>query len=322
MDLEMVLNELSLRPPASDKYDARQRMDGFIKTIVQATSSGVKTILRTSSTLHAEELAPDYPVARWLNDPQVDRDIQRFFRTLTTKAPFLVDVNDKEVQDAFGLSEFFYEERPAIGLGVAFLLDSLAVSLRSDPCWYESHIRLKISQLDDYGEIAEDFEDIAHASSGSHITEHLPWIRERLRANAQANVQKGLDIWQHKEEWFPHLYFSEKVSEQLQDLYQGNLMLGPVLKWLQALEAFCNRWLDGPFDQNKISKSITLDSPPTIEKYWLVRTFLCHDGEMRTFSWHVKMTPKEWRMYFYPLEGERKLIIGYIGPHLPTVKFH
>lgn len=320
MDLEMVFNDLSLRPLAADVYAARQRMAEFVQTIIVATQHGVKG-LRTPAHFNVEELAPGYPVVRWVNDKEIGHDLRNFYLKLATNAPFLIGVDDANIQERFVLSDFFYEDKQAIGLGVAFLLDSLAVSLRSDPCWYESHIKLKISQLDDDGEIAEVFEDILHVSSGSHIREHLPWINERLYSEIQADVQKGLDIWQHKEEWYPHLYFCEKVGEQLQAIYRGNLMLGPVLKWLRALEDYCRVWSDGPFDQYKISNNITLESPSTLETVGKERTFLCHDGEIRTFSWHAKMTPMEWRMYFYPLEEERKLIIGYIGPHLSTVKF-
>lgn len=316
----MVLNELSLRPLASDMYDARQRMVALMQTIVLATRSGVKKVLRTASTLHAEELAPAYPVARWLNDPQVDRDTQRFFRTLTTKAPFLADVNDKEMENIFDLSDFFYEDKQAIGLGVAFLLDSLAVSLRSDPCWYDSHIKLKISQLDVDGVIAEIFEDIPHASSGSHITEHLTWINERLRQDARAEIREGLDIWQHKEEWFPHLYFCVQVKEQLSTLLKGDLMLKPVLKRLYELEDFCNNWLEGPFDHTKMVSKATPESTLTLEMYSKERTFVCPDGLSRTFSWHIRMTPGAWRLYFYPLP-DHKLIIGYVGKKLSTALY-
>lgn len=321
MDLEMVLNELSLSPLASDVYDARLRMAGLIQTIVQATSSGVKKVLRTSSTLYAEDLAPEYPVARWLNDPQVDKDTQRFFRTLTTKAPFLVDVNDKKVQDAFGLSEFFYEDRPAIGLGVAFLLEALALSLQSEACWHTHKLELTINQIGEDEEVIDSIIEIPHASNSYHVYEHAHWIKMRLESEKQNALQNGMDIWNHKDQWFPNLYFCESVKENLSEIYHGDLVLGQVLKKLQELEEYCNSWLNGPFDHTKIKKA-TPETLITLETYGQEHTFKCHDGAFRLFSQHIRLTPGAWRIYFFPLAEERKLIIGYIGFHLPTVDYH
>ena len=83
------------------------------------------------------------------------------------------------------------------------------------------------------------------------------------------------------------------------------------------------RWftkIDHP-DCNKIVSKATPESPATLEMYGLERTFHCHDGVLRVFSWHVRVTPGAWRLYFYPLPGEHKFIIGYIGSHLST-KLH
>jgi hypothetical protein len=321
MDLEMVLNELSLHPQATDVYEARKRMTVLLQTIIVATRHGVKKTLRTSSNFVSEELAPGYSVARWLNDANVDRDLQRFFKMMITKSPFLVDITENSILEIFGLSDYFFGERQAVGLGVAFLLDALAVSLRSDPCWFESHLQVRVSQLGDEGKITDVFENVPHISIIDHVTIHLPWIDRRLRVNAQSDVREGLDIWLHKEEWFPHLYFCEQVKEQLQALYRGHLILMPILKRLYELERYCHNWLDGPFDNNKILSKATPESAATLEMYSLERTFRCHDGIPRVFSWHVRLTPGAWRLYFYPLPEEHKLIIGYVGNHLST-KLH
>lgn len=318
MDLEMVLNELSLYPLATDVHDARQRMDVLMRTIVLATRSGVKKILRTPSNFVAENLAPSYPVAKWLNDANVDRDLQRFFRTIITKSPFLVDITDSSTLESFGLSDYFFEEKRATGLGVTFLLDALALSLSSDPCWGESYLELKIGQLDDDGEIIELLETIHHASVISHIKEHLSWINERLHANIQSDVHEGLDIWLHRDEWFPHLYFGGELEDQLKALKHGHLMLMPILKRLHELEDYCCNWLDGSFDHDKIISKATPESAVTLEMYGADHTFRDHEGVSRIFSWHVRLTPGAWRLHFDPLPDERKLIVGYIGVKLST----
>jgi hypothetical protein len=224
MELEMVLNELSLRTSAANIPAARQMMSDFIETIIAATTSKVKRIIRTHSSLDSEELAPGYPVARWRNDNEVDRDLRRFFTALVTKSPFLNDVFDLDILNSANLSDFFYGEDRALGLGVAFLLDGLAVSLNSETRWYESHLQLRIIQLDDKGDLSETIEEIHHASRKGHVREHLDWINLRLKDSAIAEINDGLDIWKRKEEWFPHLFFCERVEEQLRILPQGDLV--------------------------------------------------------------------------------------------------
>lgn len=322
MDLEMVLNELSLRSPATDVHVARQRMSDLILTVVVATKHGVKRTIRTLSNLDAEELAPNYPIARWRNDSNVDRELQRFFRTLVTKSPFLEDVADLDILRSIGLSDFFHSEDQAIGLGVAYWLEALAISLRSEPRWYDSHLQIRIVQIDEHEEMTDTTEEIAHASSSGHIQEHLHWINERQHKDDQLSVRDGMTIWERKEELFPSLYFCEKVGEQMQAMSRGNLLLMPIMKRLYELEGFCKVWHEGPFDHNKMLSKVTNESETTIEMFGNERTFRCHDGTFRVFRWHVRLTPGAWRLYFYPLPEERKLIIGYIGPHLPTVQFH
>ena len=57
MELEMVLNELSLKTPASDISTARKLMSELISTLLQASACGVYRVLRTSDEIHSLELA-------------------------------------------------------------------------------------------------------------------------------------------------------------------------------------------------------------------------------------------------------------------------
>lgn len=67
MDLEMVLNELSLRTPASDIQTARLWMSDLINIMRQAITQGVKRVLHTPGGFHHMLLAPDYPLAPYVS---------------------------------------------------------------------------------------------------------------------------------------------------------------------------------------------------------------------------------------------------------------
>src|SRR5229473_1580109 len=149
MDLEMVLNELSLHSPANDILTAQQWMVGLIETINVAAGHGVKKVVHVDRDLNGMLLAPNYPLASWRNDNQVDKDTRRFFKTLTTKLSFIPD-----------LPEFWYREDQAHGLGFAFQQEHLAISLSSASDWYPSHVELEVRHL----ELNED---------GELVTEHV-----------------------------------------------------------------------------------------------------------------------------------------------------
>jgi len=306
MDLEMVLNELSLHSPANDILTAQQWMVGLIETINVAAGHGVKKVVHVDRDLNGMLLAPNYPLASWRNDNQVDKDTRRFFKTLTTKLSLIPD-----------LPEFWYQTVQANGLGFAFQHEHLAISFMSRSDWNLSHLGLEIRDLDESGELITEHVEVFHASHSDHVLEHADWIKNRTHIN----IRNGSDIWNYKEELFPNLQFCDSVGEQIKKLLHGNLMLQPIMKRLNELENYCQNWHDSPFDPEKIASKVSLESEATLNKFGQQHTFLCPDGKQRKFSWHVRLTPGAWRVYFHPEKDVRQLIIGYIGDKLPNEKY-
>lgn len=318
MDVEMVLNELSLQPLASDKPAARQRMVELVETLSTATKLGVKRVLRTHRDMRFEELAPDYLVVHWMNDNGVDREARRYFLNLATKAPFLVDVAEPTVEDKAGSSEFFYEEDSASGLGIAFLLDAIAISFRSAPRWHSHRLSVKWEQLDIDSEIIDEVVEVLHACSKDHALAHADWIKKRL----SGPVRDGMDLWKYRELLFPNLQFCESVAPQLASLLTGDSRLHLVERKLRDLNQFCQGWQQQGrnFDYRDIPGRGGPESQPTLEQFGYRRLFRCPDGSERLFTFHVRIS-REWRLHYFPLTEERQLIIGYIGMHLPTAMF-
>ena len=189
MDLEMVLNELSLKTPAADEQTARQLMSEFISTVRQATTTGVKRVLRTANDINNIELAPGYPVARWRNDRVVDIEERRFFRTLTAKAPFWADVAEA-IKSDFNLSDVCYQGEEARGLCFALVSDAFPVSLNSDNRWDCSRLELAVTRFED-DELIDAYPEIVHASRRKHVQEHADWIKHRI----QIIVSDGMELW-------------------------------------------------------------------------------------------------------------------------------
>ncbi len=314
MAMEIVLNDLSLQTQADSVHIARRWMLDFIETAREATELGVKPVIRTSENFYATVLAPGYSLSDWLIDNYVDRDDQRFI-LISAKVPFNADLQDNEIEDKQLLSEFFHVGEPAQGLGFAYLIDALAVSLLSEPRWNCSRLELEVRQLDENEDLIDERVEIVHASRSSHVQEHTNCINKRIRSK----VRDGLELWNRKDELLPSLEFCESVVKQLQSIRAGNLELQPVVKALFELESYCKNWKTGAFSLEGYVIEASRESQPTLNKYGKQRTFRCLDGKERLFDWHIKLRLCNWRIHFFPDLGPGKIIIGYVGRHLPTV---
>jgi|GEM_PF-48769 len=192
MAVEMVLNDLSLLHPVSDRGTAKKLMTGLIEVLSTAVISGVKT-LRTQNNLYNLMLSPDYPVAAWSNDSQVEREERSFLRTLGTKTPLLAEITDPTVKEEKCLADFEYQGEPAHTLGIAYLLDALVISFYSEPKWNCDSLNLEIIRLEDRTNsevvaaeltLKTSTERLIHASRREHILGHKTYIECRFRAES------------------------------------------------------------------------------------------------------------------------------------------
>ncbi|NET15044.1 MAG: hypothetical protein F6K08_20545 [Okeania sp. SIO1H6] len=307
----MVLNELSLQTPVADISAARKLMSGLIQTLIQAKKLGVK-ILRTDRDLNYIELTPNYPIASWRNDREVDREERRFFRSLITKVPLWSDVAE-EIKSKFDLSEVWHQGKLAEGLRLALISDSLAVSLLSEPKWYTNFLELQVTELDENEQLTDYSEKIVHASRSSHVKQNTEWIKSRIKNKLFDRQVDGETLWKSRQEFFPNLIFCEQVEQQLQNLNTGNPMFQQVKKRLFELEQYCKTWKTGAFNKNILPSKTTPESDLRIQQFRQQLTIKCPDGKERLFNWHLRMTPGAWRLYFSEELGPGKIIIGYIS---------
>lgn len=315
MDLEMVLNELSLQTPIADISTARKLMSELIQTLFQAKSLGVRPILRTHSNINNIELVCDYPIASWRNDKIVDLEERRFFRSLTLKAPFCEDVVP-EIKNKFDVSEIRHQGTLAEGLHFALINDSLAVSLLSEAKWDTDFLDIQITELYENIELIDQSEKIVHASRSRHVKQHTEWIKNHIENKLFAGQVDGEVLWERRQEFFPNLIFCEQVEQKLQNLKIGNPILQQIKKRFLELEKYCQGWKNGAFNPNLLPSKTTPESDSRIQQFREELTIKCPDIKERLFSWHLRMTPGAWRLYFSEELGRGKIIIGYIGTKL------
>ncbi len=100
----------------------------------------------------------------------------------------------------------------------------------------------------------------------------------------------------------------------------GDPILQQVKKRLFELEQYCQIWTTGSFNKNLLPSKTTPESDSRIKEFRQQLTIECPDGKKRLFSWHLRITPGAWRLYFSEELGPRKIIISYIGLKLLKLK--
>ncbi|TAF10086.1 MAG: hypothetical protein EAZ76_15880, partial [Nostocales cyanobacterium] len=230
----------------------------------------------------------------------------------------LLNSEIQDIENNIGLSEFYFQGNLAIGLGTAYLLDTIAISFISDQNWDLSYLELDIIQLNDEENIINDILKIRHISRNIHIQDHETWIQRKI----QEGIVDGTDIWKRREELFPNLKFCDSVRKQLENIRSGQIELRPVYTTLIEIQKCCQNWQDGGFSTEGYSLEESGESESTRNNDQLrkERTFISPDGEERFFERHFKLRSCNWRIHFFPLEPGT-LIIGYVGRHLSTVNY-
>ena len=82
MDIQLVFNELCLLTLENDEYEARELMSNFIQTLREALEQGIQQQLLSQDNFHNINLASNYPISKWLNDPNVDQVEQDFILSI------------------------------------------------------------------------------------------------------------------------------------------------------------------------------------------------------------------------------------------------
>ncbi|MBD2482757.1 hypothetical protein [Planktothrix sp. FACHB-1365] len=309
MNLEMVLNELSLKNRADSIQEAQEWILNLVNTALLAIdiSGMTKGVLRADQNSYTSLIADNYSILNWCADKSVD-PTKRVFLLSSIKIPFEAEINNPDIQSKQLSSEFFYEEESSKGLGWAFLLDTLAVSLPSDGRWKNSHLKLVVEELDDSDNLISTTVDVIHASQISHVIGHTTWLQKRL----ELSVSSSEELWERKDELFPHLKFCDHVEQQIKTLLVGDPMFKQVKKKLFELEEAANNWKEGFFDYDNLPSKASPESESRLNKFEKELTFRCPDHTKKTFTLHLRMTPGDWRLYFFPSKLGQ-ILIGYIG---------
>lgn len=333
----VIFNELSY--PFKNKFEIENGLRNFVKTFAAASEMGL-TQLRLhkyiGDNLYQLELAPGYLVSTWLSsssaemtasrdlgsgDPAND-DLKDRFKEILTSAPLITENEPIEKEEnersSFEISLDGKEYKKAEGLGAAYLLDTIALSFLSIRFWDTHRIdHLKHYFLREDGSDTVDFVSVRHASTHEHMLKHSDWIeKKRIQSLTAAR-----DLWERREEFFPHLILCGQVEQQLRTTIGiRSRFFRQIIVHLKHLDNFAKEWTIGGFSDKTLKRyglNVSGESDQTMRRYGRERRFRLPNGRREYFEKHIKTG--ELRFHFFPDIEEHKIYVGYIGPHLRTV---
>jgi hypothetical protein len=309
--VDLHLNELSMTQLAPDRATASEWLLSLQETIRAAAVRGVSSVLHTHQDFWNTPISEGYSVVQWLADATIERERRQRLRSAVGKAPFLETLHAAAEEAQGGLFEAHCEGRRGLGIGLAAMAGDVVVSLptsafRRDP------LSVAVTVLDE-GSFIEKVEQVCNFYGAAVVERRSQWIALRQ----QENVRSGREIVRLRSSLLERIDFTESALAQLSSLRGSEQVFPFVLRHLFALNSRARAW-DGatPFSR-EYPFNCSEESATTLAMYGDARTFLCPDGERRTFSWHSKINYEKWRIHFIDLPDTRRVLVGYVGRHLP-----
>lgn len=317
--MNFLINELSFIGQATNIYDA--------DTLMKALAEVIKAIapIQGNDYIYVHELfsncqiADNYTVKNWVYDKSFSNDQAQavLLIQLFTNGPFILDFLKQELE--YWECEFNNQDCCESSLAGAAYLQGILISLQQAPDFSSELINVLFKLDENPSEIIEIY-NLTNADQVKNIPGHY------LPPNPQREIYDGNDLWNRKDQLFSHLQFCKTGTKQLRILGSGETKLKWVLKTLDQLEEYTEIWISEgckEFSLEGYDLEVSGESQETLnnKKYRKQRTFICPDGKERLFDQHIKLRSCNWRIHFFVDYQSKIVIIGYIGEHLPTVKY-
>ncbi len=207
--MDLFFNELSIKE-GPGKEAGKQWMEGLLAVYKKASKMGFKE-LKTTETFLTFPLATGYKMHDWLHDQTVDPESRLLVKTKVSKFPFIEQLVDNKNNQDSNLSEFRYKGRNAVGLGAAYLFESVSVSFSNADEWNNFLIELLITEVSEENEITEFTKNVKHSSKPEHLDSLIDWQKERKRLD----IPNGKLLWLKRNEYLPYLILCSGVEKQI-----------------------------------------------------------------------------------------------------------
>ena len=321
--VNIILDETSLIP--SERWKPAQRIAKLAHTLKALDVLGAPRALRTVRDAAERDIHQYRGLKSWCFDGATDKDQGRFLAGRLSARTFIDDPDGLfaalEGQRAI---EGMVEGEPAMGLTLAVLEDDVAVALMGetrlagDP---PIQVRLTIIEAD------EQRVEVIPVNCLVEDSDVCKW-QTAIRGKLDASLSCGVALLDRSKEVFSRLRFGSEAQAQIRALTGSEPFFRQLLRHLHGLNRGAVNWLPGQAFEPDDALSWSVESQQTLNhrKYGVMRAFPAPEGfVVERWSCHTKLTGGGGcRLYFHHQESkasESVVLIGYFGPHLPTVRF-
>jgi hypothetical protein len=148
--MELILNELSHDAFSEDKYKANEKMLLFSKAVAEARKNGFRRI-RTHFSASEIQLAEEYSLYNWLFDKEFPVEYRAIFYDMFVQ-PFIKE-GDIEIEEKYIEAKYYFEDaenniskQECLGLTSAYLSETLAISIQTNPAWLKNVLKITIEK--------------------------------------------------------------------------------------------------------------------------------------------------------------------------------
>ncbi len=242
-----------------------------------------------------------------------EHDVASYFGDLATMSPSDADLEDGEIDALLRLKP----EKPARNHDPCY---SRAVEAAPDAilCVIVNGILVSFSRGGHW-----DIDHLAFSCAGAdHLVDHVSQTSHSLRLIEKKMQEVRTELsqrsfWRLKSLAFPHLTFGVDVESQLNSFDAGLIQL--LFRRLADLDSRVAEWRkSGQFPS--LLPPITPESDATMSRFRGSRDFRGADGVRYTYEEHIWIDSL-YRIHLRKIGDGMQVEVGYIGRHLPTVKF-
>ena len=305
---ELVLNDACLGASGYTLAAAATLIEDIERGLAALLSAGhALPIMRLTASTSEVALSPGMSLYDALQEVFRSARGGRLFARLASKYPVEDDVEDGELEALVDWS--IPAHLGSLALVLCARSGRIAVSISTDPVWRVDPIALMIA-TDPAAPHALTTIPIDNVFSEANAAS----LSDRLKASLVGTADPAT-LWCERCALFPHLDFAPRVEGDLADL--GAKEYGSAVSRLGELERAAADWGPGLASPRYLSR-VTGESEATMNQYRSYRIFRSITGHDEEFEKHARLAGG-FRLHLRENAAERRIEVGYIGPHLPIV---
>ena len=320
---EYVLNNASIAEPYAEAATARVHLADLLKGLALLDSdSSVLPSLRLNvdpwlQPLVQENASPPITLGELAHGfyGTVDHDLAAFFDSLNRSVPADQALDEASVDAILRIEP----DGPALDYQPTFA-SIQAAGTDAIICAVMNFTLVGLLRCDLWRFDRMGFVSRSETYVFDHVAEpcHAEAIHSRRLADRRYELT-ARSFWTQRNQVFPHLLFGLDVQDQIEKF--STTLMPLMFRRLAELDSRVRSWREAPIAQVPDgTTAISKETSRTMMRYGTARKFRGHDGAIRIFEDHM-WVDRSHRIHLFMDVSEKRIEVGYIGRHLPTMNY-